>query len=141
MDPLQPWSTDDYVNHTFSVTRFRLGYDQDEVDNFLDRCVAQLRVHRGERGQDPQEAIDAMRAAAEDRSQGWFARRTTKWIVKTMESMPTTVPDALPITSSEVASHTFTTTRMRDGYDAAEVDEVLDRLIADLAELEGGGRA
>jgi DivIVA domain-containing protein len=137
MDHLQPWSTDDYVNQTFSITRFRPGYDQDEVDHFLDRCVAQLRIHRGETGQDPREAIDAMRAAAEDRSQGWFARQTARWLLRTMESTPRMIPDADPITSSEVASHAFTTTRMRDGYDAAEVDEVLDRLVADLAALEG----
>lgn len=35
---------DDIVNRTFETTRFRDGYDQDEVDNFLDEIVAELRA-------------------------------------------------------------------------------------------------
>ncbi|GAA2174996.1 DivIVA domain-containing protein [Agrococcus versicolor] len=35
---------DDIVNRTFETTRFRDGYDQDEVDNFLDEIVAEFRA-------------------------------------------------------------------------------------------------
>lgn len=34
---------DDIVARTFETTRFRDGYDQDEVDNFLDEIVAEFR--------------------------------------------------------------------------------------------------
>ena len=34
----------DIVERTFETTRFRDGYDQDEVDNFLDEIVAEFRA-------------------------------------------------------------------------------------------------
>jgi DivIVA domain-containing protein len=38
-----PLSADDVVNKRFNQTKFREGYDQDEVDDFLDEVVAELR--------------------------------------------------------------------------------------------------
>ncbi len=38
-----PLSPDDVVNKRFNPTKFREGYDQDEVDDFLDEVVAELR--------------------------------------------------------------------------------------------------
>ena len=35
---------DDVVNKTFQPTKFREGYDQDEVDDFLDEVVNALRA-------------------------------------------------------------------------------------------------
>ncbi len=35
-------STDDVLNKRFSITKFREGYDQDEVDDFLDEIVETL---------------------------------------------------------------------------------------------------
>ena len=35
---------DDVVNKTFQPTKFREGYDQDEVDDFLDEVVNTLRA-------------------------------------------------------------------------------------------------
>jgi DivIVA domain-containing protein len=37
-------SADDVLNSKFEATKFRDGYDQDEVDDFLDRVVATLRA-------------------------------------------------------------------------------------------------
>ena len=34
---------DDVVHKRFETTRFRDGYDQDEVDDFLDEVVTELR--------------------------------------------------------------------------------------------------
>jgi DivIVA domain-containing protein len=34
---------DDVVNKRFQPTKFREGYDQDEVDDFLDEVVEELR--------------------------------------------------------------------------------------------------
>ncbi|MFC7430110.1 MULTISPECIES: DivIVA domain-containing protein [unclassified Agrococcus] len=40
---------DDIVARTFETTRFRDGYDQDEVDNFLDEIVAEFRALTAEK--------------------------------------------------------------------------------------------
>ena len=41
---------EDVVNKRFQPTKFREGYDQDEVDDFLDEVVVELRRLPGERG-------------------------------------------------------------------------------------------
>lgn len=41
-------TADDVLKKTFQTTKFREGYDQDEVDDFLDEVVNTLRVLQGE---------------------------------------------------------------------------------------------
>ena len=41
-------TADDVLNKKFQATKFREGYDQDEVDDFLDEVVNSLRVLQGE---------------------------------------------------------------------------------------------
>ena len=42
-----PLTPEDVVNKRFQPTKFREGYDQDEVDDFLDEIVVELRrVHQ-----------------------------------------------------------------------------------------------
>ena len=41
---------EDVVNKRFQPTKFREGYDQDEVDDFLDEVVVELRRLNQERG-------------------------------------------------------------------------------------------
>ena len=41
-------TADDVLKKTFQTTKFREGYDQDEVDDFLDEIVNTLRVLQGE---------------------------------------------------------------------------------------------
>ena len=53
---------EDVVNKRFAPTKFREGYDQDEVDDFLDEVVNTLRVVSGEN-----EELKAKLAAAEAR--------------------------------------------------------------------------
>ena len=43
-------STADVVAARFQPTKFREGYDQDEVDDFLDEVVAELRRHESAGG-------------------------------------------------------------------------------------------
>src|SRR3954447_24635209 len=38
-----PLTPDEVVNKRFSATKFRQGYDEEEVDEFLDEVVAELR--------------------------------------------------------------------------------------------------
>lgn len=40
-------SADDVLNAKFQATKFREGYDQDEVDDFLDLVVSTLRAREG----------------------------------------------------------------------------------------------
>jgi DivIVA domain-containing protein len=55
-------TADDVLNKKFQPTKFREGYDQDEVDDFLDEVVNTLRVVAGEN-----EELKAKLAAAERR--------------------------------------------------------------------------
>lgn len=55
-------TADDVLNKKFQATKFREGYDQDEVDDFLDEVVNTLRVVQGEN-----EDLKAKLAAAERR--------------------------------------------------------------------------
>lgn len=47
--PATPLTSQDVVRQRFSATKLRAGYDQQEVDDFLDRIVTELR--RQESGQ------------------------------------------------------------------------------------------
>ncbi|MBL3687239.1 DivIVA domain-containing protein [Leucobacter zeae] len=40
---------EDVVNHKFTITKFRDGYDLDQVDDFLDTIVEELRQHEQEK--------------------------------------------------------------------------------------------
>src|SRR5690554_7459978 len=55
-------TADDVLNKKFQATKFREGYDQDEVDDFLDEVVNTLRVLQGEN-----EDLKSKLAAAERR--------------------------------------------------------------------------
>ena len=55
-------TADDVLNKKFQSTKFREGYDQDEVDDFLDEVVNTLRVVTGEN-----EELKTKLAAAERR--------------------------------------------------------------------------
>jgi DivIVA domain-containing protein len=56
---------EDVVNKRFQATKFREGYDQDEVDDFLDEVVVELRRLNGEN-----EELRQRLAAAEARAAG-----------------------------------------------------------------------
>ena len=43
--PVDPITPEDVVNARFRATRWREGYDQGEVDDFLDEVVVALRQH------------------------------------------------------------------------------------------------
>ncbi|WP_040399870.1 DivIVA domain-containing protein, partial [Cellulomonas massiliensis] len=55
-------TADDVLNKKFQPTKFREGYDQDEVDDFLDEVVSTLRDLQGEN-----ESLKTKLAAAERR--------------------------------------------------------------------------
>ena len=55
-------SADDVLNKSFQTTKFRDGYDQDEVDDFLDEVVSTMRAVYAEN-----EELKAKLGAAEGR--------------------------------------------------------------------------
>lgn len=42
---------EDLLNHEFSITKFRDGYEVDQVDDFLDQIAAELRQHEEEKAE------------------------------------------------------------------------------------------
>lgn len=61
---------EDVVHVTFTTTRLRSGYDQDQVDQWLDDVVATMRLHI-----DGQPAADPLRSADVPAA----AFRTVRW--------------------------------------------------------------
>lgn len=138
MTETAPLTPDEIVAWTFTTVRFEPGYDQDEVDDMLDRCVSQLRAGATERDErSPEQVLADIRAAAEDRTQGWIARQAAKRWLRKVEADPSLLtPQHDSITAAALADHHFTVTRFRDGYHHGEVDALLDRIIAMLHERE-----
>lgn len=98
---------EDVVNKRFGATKFRNGYAQDEVDDFLDEVVIQLqRLQKEEHD---------LRLA---RSQGG------------LPLVPSTV-----LTPEDVVNKRFGATKFRDGYDQDEVDDFLDEIVVELRRL------
>lgn len=42
---------EDLLNHEFSITKFRDGYEVDQVDDFLDQIASELRQHEDEKAE------------------------------------------------------------------------------------------
>jgi DivIVA domain-containing protein len=88
-------TADDVLNKKFQPTKFREGYDQDEVDDFLDEVVSTLRVVTGEN-----EELKAKLAAAERRiaelSRGEGGDTRSAEAEKPVVEQPKQVPAAKP---------------------------------------------
>jgi len=93
-------TADDVLNKKFQATKFREGYDQDEVDDFLDEVVNTLRVVQGEN-----EDLKTKLAAAERRI-AELSRAGAQQNVPMAkpepapepEPVPTPVPAPVPVT-------------------------------------------
>ncbi len=72
---------DDVVHKRFETTRFRDGYDQDEVDDFLDEVVTELRRLTEEN--------DALRAENEQLKQGGAVAATVEAQPEAVQSVET----------------------------------------------------
>lgn len=95
---------EEVVNKRFGATKFRGGYDQDEVDDFLDEIVVELRRLQ-------QEEHDLRLA----RSQGILPAEA-----------------ASSLTPEYVVNKRFGPTKFREGYDQTEVDDFLDEIVVEL---------
>jgi len=68
-------SSRDVLNRNFTPTSFRRGYDEREVDDFLDEVVETLRYY--EQGGRPGPQAPATPARPES---GGLAKRATRWL-------------------------------------------------------------
>lgn len=72
-----PLSPDDVVNKRFQYTKFREGYDQDEVDDFLDEVVIELRRLNAENEELKQKLAQAQTRLTEQVSAPAFPEPTS----------------------------------------------------------------
>lgn len=99
----------------FNATKFREGYDQENVDDFLDEVVAELRrIH---------EENENLKLHKENKP-GSLAPIST----------PILTPEA-------VVNKRFKPTKFREGYDQDELDDFLDEVVVTLRDLTAENNA
>ena len=102
-------TADDVLNKKFQATKFREGYDQDEVDDFLDDIVNTLRAVQGENDE-----LTAKLATAESRIADLSRAGASKGSaepVKPPEPEPTPVVAPAPVVAAVVAAPVAVTAR------------------------------
>ncbi|QWT23179.1 DivIVA domain-containing protein [Subtercola sp. PAMC28395] len=103
-----PLTPEEVVNKRFSQTQFRAGYDQDEVDDFLDEVVVELRrlISENEElraGIVPAAASESSAEAAEETAAPAVADETA--VVEVVDETPAPVA-AAPLAETDDASST-----------------------------------
>lgn len=100
---------EDVVNKRFQATKFREGYDQDEVDDFLDEVVVELRRLNGE-NEELRQRLSAAEARASQAAKGAAAAPTPAAVYAAPAAPPPTVavPTQVPV-QSDVDDQTSTT--------------------------------
>lgn len=88
-------TADDVLNKKFQPTKFREGYDQDEVDDFLDEVVATLRVVTGE-NEELKSKLEAAEARIAELSSGAPADETTTMAAVAEQAAPVPVEESAP---------------------------------------------
>ena len=89
---------EDVVNKRFQPTKFREGYDQDEVDDFLDEVVGELRRLTGENEQLTQKLAACERSVSEGRRGGGGSVDVTKPVeVAAVRQEPAPAPAPAPV--------------------------------------------
>jgi DivIVA domain-containing protein len=104
-------------NEMFSTTPLRPGYDQEEVDTFLDQVTGELEQLIRE--------ADELRTALEE-----VLRTGTEPVISVSAPARASSP-----TLADVRNVQFSTTRLRPGYDEREVDTFLDEVEKELDRL------
>ncbi|RMI09001.1 DivIVA domain-containing protein [Cellulomonas triticagri] len=102
-------TADDVLNKKFQATKFREGYDQDEVDDFLDEVVNTLRETQGENEDLKSKLAAAERRIAELSRQGAQAAAAPKPEAEkpapapAPAPVPAAAPAPAPVASAPVA--------------------------------------
>lgn len=121
-----PLTPEEVVNKRFSQTQFRAGYDQDEVDDFLDEVVVELRrlISENEelrKGIVPSAAPAASEEAAPAEPAAEVGEETA--VVDVVDETPAEVSQPSAPVSAVPAAATPTT--VPDGEDAASTTSLL----------------
>ncbi len=87
-----PLTPEDVVNKRFQPTKFREGYDQDEVDDFLDELVVELR-RLGSENEDLRQRLLASEARVAE------LQRSGAGLANQLESTEPVIPTFAPISS------------------------------------------
>ena len=99
-------TSDDVLNVKFDSTRLREGYVQDEVDEFLDEVTTTLRGLEERLGAGPGATSGSHQESG------------------------------ILLTSQDVKSIRFTTSRFREGYEQPDVDAFLDTIVETMETME-----
>ncbi|WP_173923881.1 DivIVA domain-containing protein [Agromyces sp. Marseille-P2726] len=102
---------EDVVNKRFQATKFREGYDQDEVDDFLDEVVVELR-RLNQENDDLRQRLAAAEARAAESSKGAPSAPTPAPVYNEPAAPPpptVAVPAQTPTPQSEIDEQTSTT--------------------------------
>lgn len=94
---------EDVVNKRFQSTKFREGYDQDEVDDFLDEIVVELRRLNQENDELRQRLVAADARIAELQRGGAVAASPMEASAPTVVAAPA-APTPVPVVETPVAS-------------------------------------
>ena len=90
----------DVLNQKFSATKFREGYDQDEVDGFLDRVMATLQgLERGESVPDAvtAEEVGTVTFQSSRFREGYDQDEVDRFLDRVREQLTTQVPEDVPV--------------------------------------------
>jgi DivIVA domain-containing protein len=101
---------EDVVNKRFQATKFREGYDQDEVDDFLDEVVVELR-RLNQENEELRQRLAAAEARASEASKGAPAAPAPAAVYAAPAAPPPTVavPTQAPQAQSDLDEQTSTT--------------------------------
>jgi DivIVA domain-containing protein len=145
---------EDVVNKRFQPTKFREGYDQDEVDDFLDEIVVELRRLNQENdelrkklaeatsGQAPEASVPAPVSAAPKTEQVREQVKEEPKVEPKAKEEPKPAPAAAPepdrsATAESAAGVLAMAQKLHDEYVTAGVEQ-RDKIIAE-AQLEASG--
>jgi len=120
-------SSEDVNAHKFQTTKFGNGYDQDQVDDLLDKLVAALAEHESAVREAAPEAVPEAAKVA-------VAAEAPE--VPEAPAAPTATPALLR--ASTLPDKSFSTTRFKEGYSVAGVDDFLAAVRAVIADYERG---
>lgn len=117
---------DDLSRATFRETRVRSGYDQAEVDAFLDLVVAAMR------GGQSIDSLMTQMSFTRTRFRVGYQREEVDALLDDLRGwVPSPpVPDPPRLTAEDIAAVTFRATKLQPGYAQPEVDDFLAELAA-----------